>query len=322
MRSLPQGLADSVSTILSANYLDADLEPRRARAEARWARLAAGSPHLARAVALQRRTVGTQLDLLWAVAPLVAEASVPAETAVLSRLADGLPVLRAALAPLPVDVLTPVAIDLGAAITAASGFAAARRAADALAGREIDAARLLALVYQRDQNAVRQLASEHGVNVDMLWLLGDLVVAPIAHLQQRAALRESDPESPVREALERWDHGYCPACGSWPALAEFFFGERLLRCAFCACTWRPRVDQCVYCGARDERFATVVPDRNQPGRRVELCKACSGFLKTIDTDTITPFPLVAIEDLASADLDQSALHHGFRRMALRDPGQS
>jgi hypothetical protein len=317
LRSLPQGLADSVSTILSANYLDADLEQRRARAEARWARLAAGSPHLARAVALQRRTVGTQLDLLWAVAPLVAEAPVPAETAVLSRLADGLPVLRAELAPLPVDVLTPVAIDLGSAITAASGFAAARRAADAIAGREIDAARLLALVYQRGQNAVRQLASEHGVNVDMLWLLGDLVVAPIAHLQQRAALRESDPESPVREALERWDHGYCPACGSWPALAEFFFGERLLRCAFCACTWRPRADQCVYCGTRDERFATVVPDRNQPGRRIELCKACGGFLKTIDTDTITPFPLVAIEDLATADLDQSALHHGFKRMALR-----
>jgi hypothetical protein len=317
LRSLPQGLADSVSTILSANYLDADLEQRRARAEARWARLAAGSPHLARAVALQRRTVGTQLDLLWAVAPLVAEAPVPAETAVLSRLADGLPVLRAELAPLPVDVLTPVAIDLGSAITAASGFAAARRAADAIAGREIDAARLLALVYQRDQNAVRQLASEHGVNVDMLWLLGDLVVAPIAHLQQRAALRESDPESPIREALERWDHGYCPACGSWPALAEFFFGERLLRCAFCACTWRPRTDQCVYCGTRDERFATLVPDRNQPGRRIELCKACGGFLKTVDTDTITPFPLVAIEDLASADLDQSALHHGFKRMGLR-----
>jgi hypothetical protein len=317
LRSLPQGLAHPVSNILSANYLDADLEQRRARAEARWARLVAGSPHLARAVALQRRTVGTQLDLLWAVAPLVAEAPVPAESAVLSRLADGLPVLRAELAPLPVDVLTPVAIDLGSAITVASGFAAPRRAADALAGREIDAARLLALVYQRDQNAVRQLASEHGVNVDMLWLLGDLVVAPIAHLQQRAALRESDPESPVREALERWDHGYCPACGSWPALAEFFFGERLLRCAFCACTWRPRADQCVYCGTRDERFATVVPDRNQPGRRIELCKACGGFLKTIDTDTITPFPLVAIEDLATADLDQSALHHGFKRMALR-----
>jgi len=302
---------------LSANHLDADLERRRARAEARWTSLLRTAPHLARAVALQRRTVGTQLDLLWAIAPMVAAAPVPAETTVLSRLAAGQPVLRAELAPLPVDVLTPVAIDLGAVITAASGYAAARRAADAVASGEVDAARLMALVYQRDQDAVRQLAVERALNVDMLWLLGDLVVAPIAHLQQRAVLRDSDPESPVREALEQWDHGYCPACGSWPSLVEFFFGERLLRCAFCACTWRPRVDQCVYCRTRDERFATVVPDREQPGRRLELCRSCGGFLKTLDAEVITPFPLVSIEDLASADLDQTALGHGFKRVALR-----
>ena len=304
---------------MSANHLDADLERRRARAEARWSSLIHAAPHLARAVALQRRTLGTQLDLLWAVAPLVAAAQIPAETAILSRLADGQPVLRAELAPLPVDVLTPVAIDLGGAITAASGYSAARRAADAMAAGDVDPARLMALVYQRDQDAVRQLAAEHALNVDMLWLLGDLVVAPIAHLQQRAALRETESESPVREALEHWDHGYCPACGSWPALAEFFFGERLLRCAFCACTWRPRVDQCVYCHTRDERFTTVVPDRNQPGRRLELCKSCGGFLKTLDAEAVTPFPLVAIEDLASSDLDQSALHHGFKRVGLRTP---
>jgi hypothetical protein len=305
---------------LSVNHLDADLEHRRARAEARWSSLARSAPLLARAIALQRRTLGTQLDLLWAIAPLVAEAPVPAETAVLSRLADGQPVLRAELAPLPVDVLTPVAIDLGAVITDQSGYVAARRAADALAGGAVDPARLMALVYQRDQDAVRQLSVEHALNVDMLWLLGDLVVAPIAHLQQRAALREGEPESPVREALERWDHGYCPACGSWPSLAEFFFGERLLRCAFCACTWRPRIDQCVYCRTHDDRFATIVPDREQPGRRLELCKACGGFLKTLDTEQLTPFPLGAIEDLGSADLDQAALTHGYKRVPLRTAG--
>jgi FdhE protein len=305
---------------LSVNHLDADLEGRRARAEARWASLVQSEPQLSRAIALQRRTLGTQLDLLWAIAPLVAGATVPPETAVLSRLADGLPVLRAELAPLPVDVLTPVAVDLGAVITEASGYAAARRAADALESGAVDPARLMALVYQRDQDAVRQISIDHALNVDMLWLLGDLVVAPIAHLQQRAALRDNDAESPVREALERWDHGYCPACGSWPSLAEFFFGERLLRCAFCACTWRPRVDQCVYCRTRDERFATIVPDRARPGRRLELCKACGGFLKTLDTEQVTPFPLVAIEDLGSVDLDQAALGHGFKRVALRTGG--
>ena len=247
---------------------------------------------------------------------MVAEAPVPSETSVLGHLSDGLPVLRANIGPLPVDVLTPVMADLGAAITGATGYAAARRVADALTSGVVDPARLLALVYQRDQDGVRQLAVGHGLVLDMLWLLGDLVVAPIVHLQQRAALRDSEPESPVREALERWDQGYCPACGSWPALAEFFFGERLLRCAFCACTWRQSQDQCAFCHETGEAFTTVVPDRHQPGRRIELCRACDGFLKTLDVDLVTPFPLLAIEDLASSDLDQAALHHGFKRLPL------
>ena len=302
---------------MSVNHLHADLDARRQRADARWTALTAQGPHLARALALQRRTVGTQFDLLRAVAPLVAEAAVPSETSVLRHLADGLPVLRATISPLPVDVLTPAMADSGAAITTATGYLAAKRVADALLSRDIDPARLLALVYQRDQDGVRQLATDHALVVDMLWLLGDLVVAPIVHLQQRAALREGQPDCAVRDALEHWDQGYCPACGSWPALAEFFFGERLLRCAFCACTWRQAVDQCAFCHERGETFATIVPDRQQPGRRLELCRACGGFLKTLDVEFITPFPLVAIEDLASSDLDQAALHHGFKRLPLK-----
>lgn len=302
---------------MAVNHLHAELDARRQRADQRWSTLSATRPDLARAIQLQRRTLAVQFDLLRAVAPLVAAAAAPPETVVLHRLADGLPVLRADIGPLPVDLLTPVMIDLGAAIAGATGYAAAGRVADAIAGRAVDPARLLALVYQRDQEGVRQLASERGLVVDMLWLVGDLVVAPIVHLQQTAALREHEPDSPVREALERWEHGYCPACGSWPALAEFFFGERLMRCAFCACTWRPPVDRCAFCDTRGPAFATIVPDRGQPGRRLELCRACGGFLKTLDVELVTPFPLVAIEDLGSADLDQAALHHGFKRLPLK-----
>ena len=302
---------------MPVNHLHADLDARRQRADARWTALATQAPHLARALTLQRRTLGAQFDLLRAVAPLVADSPIPSETTVLDHLADGLPVLRANIGPLPVDVLTPVMADLGAAITGATGYVAARRVADALTSGTVDPARLLALVYQRDQDGVRQLATDHALVVDMLWLLGDLVVAPIVHLQQRAALRDGEPDSPVREALERWTQGYCPACGSWPALAEFFFGERLLRCAFCACTWRPAVDRCAYCNEKGEHFTTVVPDSQKLGRRIELCRACGGFLKTLDVELVTPFPLLAIEDLASSDLDQAALHHGFKRLPLK-----
>ena len=96
------------------------------------------------------------------------------------------------------------------------------------------------------------MAADPHVVVDLLWLVGDLVAAPVVHMQQVAALREGVPDSPVRDALERWDQGYCPACGSWPALAEYFFGERLLRCAFCAATWRPPAHRCAYCGAGED----------------------------------------------------------------------
>jgi FdhE protein len=108
----------------------------------------------------------------------------------------------------------------------------------------------------------------------------------------------------------------CPACGSWPSMAEFFFGERLLRCAFCAATWRMASDRCVFCGEKGEQLRTLVPDRDNPGRRLELCRVCGGFLKVLTVGQLTAFPLVAIEDLASADLDQAALHHGFRHLSL------
>jgi FdhE protein len=247
---------------------------------------------------------------------VVAAVAPPTETHVLDLLADSFPVLRGGIGPLPVDLLGPVMVDLSRDIAEISGYHAATRVGEAIAAGAIDAAALLACVYQRDQDAVRQLAADPHVVVDLLWLVGDLVAAPVVYMQQVAALREEVPDSPVRDALERWDQGYCPACGSWPALAEFFFGERLLRCAFCAATWRPPAHRCAYCGTTGADFRTIVVDREQPGRRLELCRGCGGFLKTLDVELLTPFPLVAIEDLASADLDQAALHHGFKRLPL------
>ena len=284
-------------------------------AEARWADLSAARPQLRRAIALQSRTVGIQLDLLAGLA-IAAIPAPPSEAAVLHRLADGLPVLRVDIPRLPVDALTPVMVAVGEALAETAGLAAGRRAAEALHTGAVDPARLLALVYQRDEEAVRQLAAEQAIAMDALWLAADVALGPVAHLQQRAALREDQVDSPVREALDRWDAGFCPACGSWPALAEMAYGERLLRCAFCASAWRMLTDRCTFCGTSGERFVTLAPDRSRPARRLELCRRCGGFLKVLTVDVLTPFPLVAIDDLASAELDRAAMHHGYRRLPL------
>ena len=93
---------------MAVNNLHRDIDALRQRADGRWTQLAAASPNLGRAVALQRRTLGTQFDLLREAATYVAASPAPPETRVLSHLADGLPVLRADIAPLPTPPPHPI----------------------------------------------------------------------------------------------------------------------------------------------------------------------------------------------------------------------
>src|SRR5262249_17024499 len=216
-RHLPRAAPDTVN-LLQINRLTDEVRARRDRASSRWATLAQEKPELGRALELQRRLIGKQLDLLPALGPSIAAMPPAPEVRVLHSLADGFPVLRGGIGPLPVDLLRPVMVDLARDAAEVSGYAAATRVGESIASGLIDGAALLAHVYQRDQDAVRQMAAEHHLVVDLLWLVGDLVTAPVVYLEQVAALREGSPDSPVREAVERWDQGYCPACGSWPAL--------------------------------------------------------------------------------------------------------
>jgi len=63
-------------------------------------------------------------------------------------------------------------------------------------------------------------------------------------------------DAALTTALANWSHGYCPACGSWPALAEIHESHRVLRCSFCAHAWELKTYACVYCGSASERFVT------------------------------------------------------------------
>ena len=163
----------------------------------------------------------------------------------------------------------------------------------------------------RDAETMRALAREHGLNLQVLWLIAEVASAPLMHLRQRIALEESGDA--VRDAIGAWQRGTCPACGAWPVIAEFFYGERLNRCSYCACAWPVAPGACTFCGETGEPFGTIVPDRERPGRRLELCRTCGGYLKTLDVGRPTPFPLLAVEDFATNDLDRAAQHHGFTR---------
>jgi len=285
-----------------------------ARAEARWRQIEADVP--AQAFRLHRRLLTRQIRLVEDRALVPPDLRVLDPRAVERRLASGRPVLRDLHVPgVPVArVAAEMLAFLGELAWGGAGEAA-RKIARALESGTLDLASVCAASLARDESAGRALASERGLDLHLLWMAAEMVTAPIANALQERLLTEGDEG--VREAVALWSRGTCPACGNWPALAEFFFGERLHRCAYCAAAWRIESRGCTYCGEHGEHFRTIAIDRGHPGKRLEVCRRCGGYLKTIDVASPAPFPLLAIEDFATADLDRAAGAHGFRRPALR-----
>ena len=284
-------------------------------AEARWAQVRLERPEAAAALPLHQALLTRQIGLLEALAG-EAWAPAPGDTeAALAPLRAGHPAFGGTSEPslaVCAGHLSGFAADLAAG---GAGPAAAKVIA-ALESGAVDPVALLLASWRRRPDRMNELIRGAGLNLQVAWLIGELATAPLAHLRQGALLEASEG---LRDAVTSWDRGQCPACGAWPAMAEYFLGDRLNRCAYCAATWPLSSPRCTYCGESGADFRTIVADRDRPGRRLELCRACGGYLKTIDVGRPTPFPLLAIEDLASQDLDGAAMSHGFRRTPLGRP---
>jgi FdhE protein len=113
-----------------------------------------------------------------------------------------------------------------------------------------------------------------------------------------------------------WSAGYCGVCGAWPALAEERGLERQkrLRCGRCGGDWRTEWQQCPFCGVSDHRrLGALVSDSHGEARKAETCEGCRGYVKTLATLQPWPAETVAIEDVATVDLDVAALARGYSR---------
>ena len=298
-----------------------------ATAEARWNAIVEARPELATAVELQRRLLARVMTLTRTIeGGRLPRLSLPPKY-LAAKLARGVPVLAGEPIPLPVAALADTLMKLCEELAEGGAGEAAEHIRTVVENGTLDAASLLGASLSRDQNAIRTGAAHRGLAADLVWLVAELTVGPFAYLLQRTLLTTpasnrrppaDDTPDPVARALDGWDHGYCPACGSWPAMAEVVDGHRVLRCSFCAAAWELKSYACVYCGEEAEPFVTAAPDEERKDRRVEVCSACGGYLKTVDTFALSPFPLLSIGDLETMDLDMAAMEHGYQRPSLKD----
>jgi FdhE protein len=282
-------------------------------AEQRWTAVLALRPDLEPALALQRRLIGLVID---AAATLdrspMPRLSLPAKY-LAAKLRQGVPALTNEPIPVPAIMLKPLMVSLCDALAAGGAGDAAEHIRTAIVSGAIESASLLTASLTRDQHAIRTGAVHRGLAPDLIWLIAELAVSPFAHALQRSIFTHEG----VAEALAQWHHGYCPACGSWPALCEVVGGHRTLRCSFCASAWELNAYACVYCGEEGEAFVTAAPNSERLDRRLELCRTCGGYLKTADIPELSPFPLLAIGDLETMDLDLAAMENNYRRPDMK-----
>ena len=300
------------------------------RAETRWAAITAAQPDLAPAVAVQRpmvvRTIRA-VDRLRLEPPALR--LTPRRLA--EKLAAGEPFLRGEPAALPAALLGPLVLEACDDLAAGGAGDVARRVRACLDAGRVDMASLLTASFDRDQHAIRVKALHEGIAPDVLWLAAELATGPAAHvavgtLPEAAGVNRgggspqgAGPGDGLVEALERWPHGHCPACGSWPAFAETVGGTGRLRCSFCGLGWPARADRCTYCRAVDPApvWLTAAP---VAAGRAAACTSCGGYLKWLESPVATPYELLAVEDLASATVDALAAGRGFGRPPLPDLG--
>jgi len=302
-----------------------------ASAERRWEALVEAKPDLEAAVGLQRglltRVIGLARTIDGGRLPRL---SLPGKY-LATKLSHGVPILSGEPIPLPNSLLKSSLVGFCDDLAAGGAGEAATHISEAIDSGRLDAGSLLTASLARDEEAVRTGANHLALAPDLTWLVAELAVGPVAHALQRTllALAPGPPILPaphrpagaaapsLAEALEAWNHGYCPACGSWPALAEVVGGHRLLRCAFCAAAWERTIYACVYCDEAGEPFVTAAPDARRDDRRIEVCSGCGAYLKTVDCTEPSPFPLVAIADMETMDLDVAAMDHHFGRPPLK-----
>jgi FdhE protein len=301
-----------------AQFAPAGRSARLDLAERRWAAMLATRPDLGPAVALQRALIGLVIDLT---ATFEGTARLPKLTLppryVTTKLASGIPGLTGEPIQVPVETLRPTLVGLVRALAEGGGGEATLAIRSAIDEGRVDVAALLTLALRREQGTLRAFATKAGLGHDLLWLVLDLAVGPFAHALLQILFDQAPNDSSLRAALDRWSHGYCPLCGSWPVLVEDLAGIRRLRCSFCAAGWSLTSKGCLYCGETGDRFSVVMPDPQQPRRTIETCDACRGYTKVVEAESSLPFPLLALADLESMDLDIAAMQRGFARPAIR-----
>lgn len=229
------------------------------------------------------------------------------------RRADRVPLLAQASIVLPRDFLQNWLKQL--LRTAAAAGTPAMATLKSASKADIESVELFNAALNQDARQLQNIAVNLGADAKAFESVAQLMPSPFLHACNRLWTCPDE---------ESWTEAYCPLCGAWPALAEVRGIERAryLRCGRCGRQWQAHALRCLFCNNDDhEQLESLVPENNESDtRRIEACKRCFGYVKSITTLQGGDALGVILDDLASIDLDIAAVDKGYRRP--EGPGHS
>ena len=201
---------------------------------------------------------------------------------------------------------------------------------------DLDAADLLQAVWKPDRHRLAPLAERAGVAPEVLEFLGIYLARPFRVAAARAR-KDSVPGEQARGAPgdgngkrggtapahdhpenEPRDSGRetCPGCGAPPAVTFLLpeEGQRNAWCRGCGREWRVERLRCLACGNTDTATLGYFTLGDDTARRVDFCRRCGSYVKTMDlrqTGGGNDPARGDRADLTTGDLDLAAVREGF-----------
>jgi FdhE protein len=97
-------------------------------------------------------------------------------------------------------------------------------------------------------------------------------------------------------------------------------GKRYLQCCLCRTDWVFGRVECPFCGNNDQEFLRYFHDEKDTIYRVDVCDTCKAYIKTIDMRNAHRDVVVALEYLATLELDIVARREGFHSATAQFAG--
>jgi len=167
------------------------------------------------------------------------------------------------------------------------------------------ASSLFKAILKKDDEKISASAAEVSLEPARLFFLAKLSLKPSLEAIRKACSAMLDKDA--------WDQGYCPVCGSEPNMAYLDKkGKRHLHCELCGEEWPyPRVN-CPFCKNEDQKTLGYFHSDTEEGLRVDFCKKCLRYLKTVDRREFEIETPMELEYLATLHLDILAEKEGFK----------